>query len=136
MEGVVRLLEDLQLSPDSKLVLLMAWKFQAAAQCEFSREEFLNGMSELGYVMLDFKKSFPSKEIHISLAIFNLFLKLIKFAAVIVLTNYATNCHPLRRRFKKIQNLKNSINSPLIMPKILDKKDSIWRWQLHTGTLS
>ena len=48
MEGVVRLLEDLQLSPDSKLVLLMAWKFQAAAQCEFSREEFLNGMSELG----------------------------------------------------------------------------------------
>ena len=50
MDGVVRLLEDLQLDPGSKLVLLMAWKFQAAAQCEFSRDEFLNGMTELGYV--------------------------------------------------------------------------------------
>ena len=48
MEGVVHLLEDLQLDPGSKLVLLMAWKFQAAAQCEFSRDEFLNGMTELG----------------------------------------------------------------------------------------
>ena len=48
MDGVVRLLEDLQLDPGSKLVLLMAWKFQAAAQCEFSHGEFINGMTELG----------------------------------------------------------------------------------------
>ena len=48
MDGVVRLLEDLQLDPSSKSVLLMAWKFQAAAQCEFSRDEFVNGMIDLG----------------------------------------------------------------------------------------
>lgn len=48
MDGVVRLLEDLQLDPSSKSVLLMAWKFQAAAQCEFSHDEFINGMTELG----------------------------------------------------------------------------------------
>jgi len=53
MDGVVRLLEDLQLDPGSKLVLLMAWKFQAAAQCEFSRDEFLNGMTELGCDSID-----------------------------------------------------------------------------------
>ena len=52
MDGVVRLLEDLQLDPGSKLVLLMAWKFQAAAQCEFSHDEFINGMTELGYDVL------------------------------------------------------------------------------------
>jgi len=63
MEGVVRLLEDLQLSPDSKLVLLMAWKFQAAAQCEFSHEEFLNGMSELGCDSIDkLRNKLPSLE--------------------------------------------------------------------------
>ncbi len=50
MEGVVRLLEDLQLDPSSRLVLLLAWKFQAAKQCEFSKEEFFAGMTELGYV--------------------------------------------------------------------------------------
>ena len=50
MEGVVQLLKDLSLSPDDRLVLLMAWKFQAAAQCEFSHDEFINGMSELGLV--------------------------------------------------------------------------------------
>ena len=48
MDGVVRLLEDLKLDPASRLVLLMAWKFQAAAQCEFSRDEFVNGMIDLG----------------------------------------------------------------------------------------
>ena len=48
MNGVVCLLQDLQLDPGSKLVLLMAWKFQAAAQCEFSYTEFINGMTNLG----------------------------------------------------------------------------------------
>ena len=48
MEGVVRLLEDLHLDPGSRLVLLLAWKFKAAAQCEFSIEEFHAGMTELG----------------------------------------------------------------------------------------
>lgn len=63
MDGVVRLLEDLQLDPSSKLVLLMAWKFQAAAQCEFSHDEFINGMTELGCDSLDkLRNKLPSLE--------------------------------------------------------------------------
>lgn len=46
-DGIVKFLEDLNLSPESKLVLIIAWKFKAAAQCEFSREEFMTGMTEL-----------------------------------------------------------------------------------------
>lgn len=48
-DGILRYLDDLSLSPDSKLVLIIAWKFKAAAQCEFTREEFINGMVEIGY---------------------------------------------------------------------------------------
>lgn len=47
-EGVVNFLDDLGLRPDSKEVLIVAWKFRAATQCEFSRDEFLNGMYDLG----------------------------------------------------------------------------------------
>jgi len=48
MEGVVRLLEDLHLDPGSRVVLLFAWKLQAATQCEFTHQEFINGLTELG----------------------------------------------------------------------------------------
>jgi len=44
----MRFLEDLGLSPDSRLVLLLAWKFKSSTQCVFTREEFINGMAELG----------------------------------------------------------------------------------------
>jgi DCN1-like protein 1/2 len=47
MEGVIRFLEDLQLDPSSRTVLLLAWKFKAATQCEFTKEEFIQGMTEL-----------------------------------------------------------------------------------------
>ena len=47
-DGVVRFLNDLGLDPASRTVLLLAWKFKAATQCEFSKEEFVNGMSEVG----------------------------------------------------------------------------------------
>ena len=50
MEGVVRLLEDLHLDPGSRTVLLFAWKLQAATQCEFTHQEFVTGMTELGLV--------------------------------------------------------------------------------------
>lgn len=46
-EGILKFLEDLQLPADSKLVLIIAWKFQAETQCEFSHDEFVNGMTEL-----------------------------------------------------------------------------------------
>lgn len=48
VDGIMRFLEDLGLSPESKLVLIIAWKFKAVTQCEFTREEFMTGMSELG----------------------------------------------------------------------------------------
>lgn len=46
-EGIMKFLDDLGLSPESKLVLIIAWKFKAATQCEFTRDEFTSGMSEL-----------------------------------------------------------------------------------------
>ncbi|XP_071479838.1 DCN1-like protein 1 [Diadema setosum] len=47
-EGVARFCEDLNLDPASRPVLVIAWKFRAATQCEFTRKEFLEGMTDLG----------------------------------------------------------------------------------------
>lgn len=44
----MKFLDDLNLSPDSKLVLIIAWKFKAAAQCEFTKDEFVRGMMDIG----------------------------------------------------------------------------------------
>lgn len=44
----MKFLDELGLSPESKLVLIIAWKFKAATQCEFTKEEFINGMTDLG----------------------------------------------------------------------------------------
>jgi len=46
--GMVRLLDDLSLPHDSRQVLILAWKLKAAEQCEFTREEFLTGLTALG----------------------------------------------------------------------------------------
>ena len=48
VDGVMKLLDDLELPPDSRLVLLLAWKLKAATQCEFTKEEFCNGLVDLG----------------------------------------------------------------------------------------
>lgn len=40
--------DDLALDPASITVLIIAWKFRAATQCEFSKLEFMDGMTELG----------------------------------------------------------------------------------------
>ena len=48
-EGTMRFLEDLRLNPENLVVLILAWKFKAATQCEFTREEFVQGMTELGW---------------------------------------------------------------------------------------
>lgn len=53
VDGVMRLLDDLDLPPDSRLVLILAWKLRAATQCEFTRDEFMNGFTELGFVQHD-----------------------------------------------------------------------------------
>ena len=47
-EGMMRFLDDLGLNPESRTVLILAWKFGAATQCVFTKEEFLNGLMELG----------------------------------------------------------------------------------------
>ena len=66
-DGVVRLLEDLQLSPESRLVLIIAWKFRAQTQCEFSREEFVNGFNDLGVDSIDkLKQKLPQLELELN----------------------------------------------------------------------
>lgn len=52
-DGVVKFLDDLRLSPESKLVLIIAWKFRAQTQCEFTRDEFVNGLTDLGVDSID-----------------------------------------------------------------------------------
>jgi hypothetical protein len=47
-EGVERFLNDLCLAPDSIKVLILAWKCKAAIQCEFTKDEFAIGLSDLG----------------------------------------------------------------------------------------
>lgn len=47
-DGIERFLDDIELNPESKLVLILAWKFRAATQCEFTKDEFTGGMTELG----------------------------------------------------------------------------------------
>ncbi|XP_045471057.1 DCN1-like protein 1 [Harmonia axyridis] len=57
VDGIMKFLEDLNLDADSKLVLIIAWKFKAATQCEFTKEEFMNGMAELGCDTIEKLKS-------------------------------------------------------------------------------
>ncbi|CDS36632.1 DCN1 protein 1 [Echinococcus multilocularis] len=42
------LVTDLHLDPASRVVLILAWKFGARTQGEFTREEFFRGLHELG----------------------------------------------------------------------------------------
>lgn len=57
MDGVCRFLDDLRLDPTSKLVLIIAWKFRAETQCEFTRTEFVNGFVDLGVDSIDTLRS-------------------------------------------------------------------------------
>jgi len=52
-EGMMRFLEDVGLDPESRVVLILAWKFKAVEQCEFTREEFVGGMMDLACDSLD-----------------------------------------------------------------------------------
>lgn len=47
IEGVERLLTDLDLEPNSILVLILAWKCQASTQCEFTKDEFCRGLKNI-----------------------------------------------------------------------------------------
>ncbi|XP_067898444.1 DCN1-like protein 1 isoform X3 [Heterodontus francisci] len=48
IDGIQQFCDDLGLDPASISVLVIAWKFRAATQCEFSKQEFIDGMTELG----------------------------------------------------------------------------------------
>lgn len=63
VNGVAQFCEDLSLDPACFEVLLICWKFKASVQCEFTRKEFTDGMTELGVDSLDaLKKRLPSVE--------------------------------------------------------------------------
>jgi hypothetical protein len=48
--GMLKLLEDIKVSPESILALILAWKFEAEVQCEFSLKEFRQGLRKLRFV--------------------------------------------------------------------------------------
>ncbi|XP_020491522.3 DCN1-like protein 2b isoform X1 [Labrus bergylta] len=48
IDGIQQFCDDLTLDPASMSILVVAWKFRAATQCEFSKKEFVDGMAELG----------------------------------------------------------------------------------------
>ncbi|XP_019388066.1 PREDICTED: DCN1-like protein 1 [Crocodylus porosus] len=48
IDGIQQFCDDLALDPASITVLIIAWKFRAATQCEFSKQEFMDGMTDLG----------------------------------------------------------------------------------------
>ena len=48
IDGIQQFCDDLSLHPANISVLVVAWKFRAATQCEFSKKEFLDGMTDLG----------------------------------------------------------------------------------------
>lgn len=65
-DGVVKFLDDLRLSPESKLVLIIAWKFRAQQQCEFTKDEFVNGLVGLGVDSVDkLKAKLPQLEVEL-----------------------------------------------------------------------
>jgi len=45
--GMQAFLNDLKVDPEDRRVLLLCWKFGAEAQCEFSRTEFVDGMTAM-----------------------------------------------------------------------------------------
>jgi DCN1-like protein 1/2 len=47
IEGCVQLLEDLNLRPNDRKVLILAQKLKAQKQCEFTKNEFLFGMIDI-----------------------------------------------------------------------------------------
>lgn len=49
VDGIQQFCDDLTLDPASISVLLIAWKFRAATQCEFSKQEFMDGMARQGW---------------------------------------------------------------------------------------
>ncbi|EHB14646.1 DCN1-like protein 1 [Heterocephalus glaber] len=48
IDGIQQFCDDLALDTASISVLIIAWTVRKATQCEFSKQEFIDGMAELG----------------------------------------------------------------------------------------
>jgi len=58
---IINFCEDISLDPTSLPLLVMAWKFKCKKQCVFTRQEFVDGMYELGCDSLEkLKSSIPN----------------------------------------------------------------------------
>ena len=51
--GVGRFCQDLKVDPSDIVMLVISWHFSAATMCEFSKEEFVDGMEDLGCTSTD-----------------------------------------------------------------------------------
>jgi len=60
-DGVSRLCDDLEVDPADVVLLVLSWHMNAATMCEFSRDEFINGLASLGCDSIDkLKAQLPS----------------------------------------------------------------------------
>ncbi|XP_058798141.1 DCN1-like protein 3 [Phymastichus coffea] len=46
-DGIERICQDLQLSPDDFKILVFAWKLNAEQMCQFTRQEWINGLKSM-----------------------------------------------------------------------------------------
>mmetsp|Transcript_28788 Transcript_28788/g.81081 ORF Transcript_28788/g.81081 Transcript_28788/m.81081 type:complete len:248 (-) Transcript_28788:139-882(-) len=66
-EGVSQFCDDLEVDPSDIVLLVVSWHMNAAAMCEFTRDEFVNGLAALGCDSLEkLKAKLPSlrSELH------------------------------------------------------------------------
>ncbi|DBA00356.1 TPA: hypothetical protein N0F65_000541 [Lagenidium giganteum] len=52
-EGILKFCEDISVDPQDVLVLVIAWKMEAAYMCAFTRKEWIKGMQALGCDSID-----------------------------------------------------------------------------------
>mmetsp|Transcript_13398 Transcript_13398/g.34367 ORF Transcript_13398/g.34367 Transcript_13398/m.34367 type:complete len:252 (-) Transcript_13398:1458-2213(-) len=52
-EGVGQFCEDLEVDPTDIVLLVISWHMNAATMCEYSRDEFVNGLAKLGIDSID-----------------------------------------------------------------------------------
>ena len=48
MDGVGQFCSDLGIEPTDVVMLILSWHLQAVRMCEFTRPQFLDGMTKLG----------------------------------------------------------------------------------------
>ncbi|KAM1007795.1 hypothetical protein ACFX2A_004409 [Malus domestica] len=60
VDGISLLCNDLQVDPQDIVMLVVSWHMKAATMCEFSKEEFVEGLEPLGIDSLDkFREKIP-----------------------------------------------------------------------------